>query len=103
MPCSGKKSTKAKSQRKLGMATFALIDASADITDDELGTPYTVSESDYLYESENSGSSDENNTLQSIESMQTLYSIFLLSHLKASGKGNMVGSTDSVATMTSQI
>jgi hypothetical protein len=86
------------------MATFAPIDAGADITDDRLRTPYTVSESDYLYESEDSGSSDEeNNTLQSIESMQTLYSIFLPSHLKAGGKGNMVSSTDSVAAMTSQI
>jgi hypothetical protein len=70
MPRSGKKSTKAKSQRKLSMATFVSIDARADITDDRLGTHYTVSKNKYLYKSEGSGSSDEeNNTLQSIEAM----------------------------------
>jgi hypothetical protein len=95
-----KKSTKAKSQRKLSMAISVSIDASADITDDRLGTYYTVSKSEYLYESEGSGSSDEeNNILQSIEAMQTLYSIFLLSYLKAGGKANMV----SAMTQTSQI
>ena len=98
MPCSGKNSTKAKLQRKLGTVTFA---PSTDITNSDDGSLYTASESKHLSDSSKS-SDDENNTLQSIEAMQTLYSIFLPSHLKVGDKGHTVSLTDSVATITSQ-
>jgi hypothetical protein len=73
IPRPKKLSSNAKSQRQAGQSTFGPV-----IFDTE-----DASESEYNDSDDEEASSDEESTLQSISAMQSLYSVFLLAHLRS--------------------
>jgi hypothetical protein len=71
MPRSKKSASKAKSQWKSGQSSFGPVKFDTEDTSSE-----------YNGSKGNDSSDDEENTLQSISAMQTLYSVFLPAHLR---------------------
>jgi hypothetical protein len=74
-----KSSSKAKSQQKASQSSFSPIQFNTD----NAGSEYNGSENEGLSsDNEALSSDDDDNTLQSISAMQTLYSVFLPAHLR---------------------